>query len=105
MAAGPSRRPRRWGWLCLPRRLLSGLVAQFGQMITGGSADGSADSTGRVPDRLAVVRVETGESLHDVAVRVAPNAPTRQVADRIRELNGLQTPALAVGQTLIAPVG
>lgn len=22
----PSRRPRRWGWLCLPRRLLSGLV-------------------------------------------------------------------------------
>lgn len=41
-----------------------GLVAQFGQMITGGSADGSADSTGRVPDRLAVVRVETGESLH-----------------------------------------
>lgn len=46
-----------------------------------------------------------GESLHDVAVRVAPNAPTRQVADRIRELNGLQTPALAVGQTLIAPVG
>lgn len=82
-----------------------GLVAQFGQMITGGSADGSADSTGRVPDRLAVVRVETGESLYDVAVRVAPNAPTRQVADRIRELNGLQTPALAVGQTLIAPVG
>ncbi|MBL7659954.1 LysM peptidoglycan-binding domain-containing protein, partial [Escherichia coli] len=59
----------------------------------------------RVPDRLAVVRVETGESLYDVAVRVAPNAPTRQVADRIRELNGLQTPALAVGQTLIAPVG
>lgn len=46
-----------------------------------------------------------GESLYDVAVRVAPNAPTRQVADRIRELNGLQTPALAVGQTLIAPVG
>ncbi|CKS63747.1 membrane protein [Mycobacterium tuberculosis] len=49
--------------------------------------------------------METGESLYDVAVRVAPNAPTRQVADRIRELNGLQTPALAVGQTLIAPVG
>ncbi len=32
-------------------------------------------------------------------------ATTRQVADRIRELNGLQTPALAVGRTLIAPVG
>ncbi|AGL28165.1 hypothetical protein J113_18890 [Mycobacterium tuberculosis CAS/NITR204] len=80
-----------------------GLVAQFGQMITGGSADGSADSTGRVPDRL--IRNEERGVPACVAVRVAPNAPTRQVADRIRELNGLQTPALAVGQTLIAPVG
>ena len=40
-----------------------------------------------VPDRLAVVRVEAGESLQDVAARVAPDAPARQVADRIRELN------------------
>jgi predicted Zn-dependent protease len=58
-----------------------------------------------VPDRLAVVRVEPGESLQDVAHRVAPDAPARQVADRIRELNDLNSPALAAGQTLIAPVG
>jgi predicted Zn-dependent protease len=58
-----------------------------------------------VPDRLSVVQVAPGESLQDVAHRVAPEAPARQVADRIRELNNLSSPALAAGQTLIAPVG
>jgi LysM domain-containing protein len=77
-----------------------GLVANLGQMANGDSG-GSAP----VPDRLAVVRVETGESLQDVAHRVAPDAPARQVADRIRELNDLNSPTLAAGQTLIAPVG
>jgi hypothetical protein len=78
-----------------------GLVANLGQMANGDSA-GSATP---VPDRLAVVRVEAGESLQDVAHRVAPDAPARQVADRIRELNDLNSPSLAAGQTLIAPVG
>ncbi len=78
-----------------------GLVANVGQVLNGDSA-GSAVS---VPDRLAVVRVEAGESLQDVAHRVAPDAPTRQVAERIRELNDLNSPALVAGQTLIAPVG
>ena len=51
------------------------------------------------------MQVEPGESLQDVAHRVAPEAPARQVADRIRELNNLHSPMLAAGQTLIAPVG
>jgi LysM domain len=78
-----------------------GLVANFGQAVNGDSAGAAA----AVPDRLAVVRVEPGESLQDVAHRVAPDAPARQVADRIRELNDLNSPALAAGQTLIAPIG
>jgi LysM domain len=78
-----------------------GLMANFGQAVNGDSAGPAA----AVPDRLAVVRVEPGESLQDVAHRVAPDAPARQVADRIRELNDLNSPALAAGQTLIAPVG
>lgn len=75
-----------------------GLVAQFGAAVQGGAA-------GRVPDRLAVVRVEPGETLSHLAARVAPDAPAGQVAERIRELNGLDTAGLAAGQTLIAPVG
>jgi hypothetical protein len=78
-----------------------GLVANLGQAANGGSPGAAA----AVPDRLAVVRVEPGESLQDVAHRVAPDAPARQVAERIRELNDLSSPALAAGQTLIAPVG
>lgn len=72
-----------------------GLVAQFGGVV-GGEA--------QVPGRLAVVQVQTGESLQQVAHRVAPDAPVGDVVDRIRELNELESVALDAGQTLIAPV-
>ncbi|GBE67025.1 membrane protein [Mycobacterium sp. MFM001] len=75
-----------------------GIVAQFGAAVQGGAA-------GQVPDRLAVVRVEPGETLSHLAARVAPDAPAGQVAERIRQLNGLETASVAAGQTLIAPVG
>ncbi|MBO0864256.1 MAG: LysM peptidoglycan-binding domain-containing protein [Mycobacterium sp.] len=74
-----------------------GLVAQFGEALHNTSAG--------TPDRLAVVRVEPGETLAHLAARVAPGAPTDQVAGRIRDLNGLDGPTLVAGQTLIAPVG
>ena len=73
-----------------------GLVAQLG---------GVAGSAAPVPDRLAVVQVQTGETLQHVAARVAPDAPVGQVVERIRELNKLESVALDVGQTLIAPIG
>jgi hypothetical protein len=72
-----------------------GLVAQFGG-VTGGDA--------AVPDRLAVIQVQTGETLQQVAHRVAPDAPMGQVVERIRELNHLDSVALDAGQTLIAPI-
>ena len=78
-----------------------GLVANLGQIANGDAGNAAAP----VPDRLSVVQVSPGESLQDVAHRVAPEAPARQVADRIRELNNLNSPMLAAGQTLIAPVG
>lgn len=73
-----------------------GLVAQLGG-VSGGATP--------VPDRLAVIQVQTGESLQHVAARVAPDAPVGQVVDRIRELNQLESVSLDAGQTLIAPVG
>ncbi|ORB70277.1 LysM peptidoglycan-binding domain-containing protein [Mycobacterium shinjukuense] len=78
-----------------------GLVSHLGAVIDGGSSD---SFTG-LPDRLAVVRVDAGESLQDVAARVAPEAPVGRVAERIRELNALDSTTLVAGQTLIAPVG
>jgi LysM domain len=73
-----------------------GLVAQLGG-VTGGDAP--------VPARLAVVQVQTGETLQQVAHRVAPDSPVGQVVERIRELNQLDSVALDAGQTLIAPIG
>ncbi len=72
-----------------------GLVAQFGG-VTGVEAP--------VPARLAVIQVQTGETLQQVAHRVAPDAPVGQVVERIRELNQLDSVALDAGQTLIAPI-
>ena len=72
-----------------------GLVAQFGG-VTGVHAP--------VPGRLAVVQVQTGETLQQVAHRVAPDAPVSQVVERIRQLNQLDSVALDAGQTLIAPI-
>lgn len=73
-----------------------GIVAQFGGVV------GPVEP---VPDRLAVVQVQAGESLARVAQRVAPDAPVGQVVQRIRELNRLDSVAVHAGQTLIAPVG
>lgn len=78
-----------------------GLVAHFGDLVHGGSDQRAS----HMPDRLAVVRVEPGETLQHLAARVAPDAPTGRVAARIRELNDLDSATVAAGQTLIAPVG
>lgn len=55
-------------------------------------------------DQLAVVQVQAGETLQHVAGRVAPGSPVGQVVERIRELNKLDSAAVDVGQTLIAPI-
>jgi predicted Zn-dependent protease len=78
-----------------------GFVAHFGAMLHAGPEKAAV----QMPDRLAVVRVEPGETLQRLAARVAPEAPAGQVAARIRELNELDSSAVTAGQTLIAPVG
>ena len=78
-----------------------GFVAHFGGMLHAGPETAAV----QMPDRLAVVRVEPGETLQRLAARVAPDAPSGQVVERIRELNELDSSAVTAGQTLIAPVG
>lgn len=64
-----------------------------------------AEAPVSIPDRLAVVQVQAGETLQHLAGRVAPDSPVSQVVDRIRDLNHLESAALDAGQTLIAPMG
>ena len=73
-----------------------GLVAQLG---------GPTEEPVQLPTRLSVVYVQDGETLQHIAHRVAPDAPTEPVVERIRELNKLNSSTVQAGQTLIAPIG
>lgn len=73
-----------------------GLVAQFGGVMGMESPE---------PTELAVVQVKSGETLQQVARRVAPDAPVSRVVEQIRDLNQLASAAVDPGQTLLAPVG
>ena len=59
----------------------------------------------QLPDTLAVVQVQAGESLQQLAGRIAPQTPVAQVVEKIRELNKLDSVSVDAGQTLIAPIG
>ena len=51
-----------------------------------------------------MVRVQAGETLQELAERVAPETPVAQVVRRITDLNQLGSSAVEAGQTLIAPI-
>jgi LysM domain len=57
-----------------------------------------------VPQRTAVVRVAPGESLLQLAGRVAPGSDPSAVVNRIMQLNGLTGTAVRAGQPLTVPV-
>lgn len=85
---------------------LAGLAALI-TLWLGALANFSGDraaAPAAVPERLAVVQVQAGETLQQLAGRIAPEVPAGQVVDRIRDLNQLDSAAVDAGQTLIAPV-
>jgi LysM domain len=56
-----------------------------------------------VPERTTVVEVRRGETLWELAERVAPQSPPHAVVERIRELNGLRGSIVHPGQPLLVP--
>ena len=99
----------------LPRRPVSTMVtialAGLAALITlwlgsiGHFSSDRAAAAAAVPEQLAVVQVQAGETLQQLAARVAPDAPAGKTVERIRDLNKLGSVAVDAGQTLIAPVG
>ncbi|MFC4602874.1 LysM peptidoglycan-binding domain-containing protein [Rhodococcus kronopolitis] len=57
-----------------------------------------------LPTETAVVQVRGGESLGQLAARVAPAAPVGRMVTRIVELNGLAGVGVQAGQSLVVPV-
>ena len=63
---------------------------------------GQAASSG-VPAEITLTRVGAGETVWDVAQRVAPTSDQRAVVERIRQLNGMANSAIQPGQQLQVP--
>jgi LysM domain len=85
------------------RRLMAflALVPLVAAMVLTGTHEASA--TGTLPTSKQIV-VHAGESLWDIAVRVAPNADPRKTMWDIQQLNHMSTSRLDSGQALIVPV-
>jgi hypothetical protein len=92
----------------MPRPSLAGKLAAAGtvtlMVITGLGWLGQRPDPA-IPQRMAVVRVGAGETIWDVAARVAPQSDPRAVVDRIRKLNGLADTEVAPDQQLQVPDG
>lgn len=58
-----------------------------------------------IPVDTAVTRVGAGETVWDVAERVAPRSDQRAAVQRIRQLNGMVGSAVVPGQQLQVPNG
>ena len=83
--------------------LLATVAVTFG-VVAGLSRLGqSADPA--IPERTAVIRVGAGETVWDVAARVAPRSDPRAVVERIRQLNGLTAAEVVPDQQLQVPDG
>ncbi|HYZ10066.1 MAG TPA: LysM peptidoglycan-binding domain-containing protein [Pseudonocardiaceae bacterium] len=104
-SAPPDRLPDREESACrrAVRVMTAGVVtlsvvcglAVLGQV----AADGPA-----VPATTTVVQVGAGETLWDVARRIAPDTATPAVVQHIRELNGMVGSELRPGQQLTVPM-
>ncbi|MFT3662629.1 MAG: LysM peptidoglycan-binding domain-containing protein [Gordonia sp. (in: high G+C Gram-positive bacteria)] len=62
-----------------------------------------ADAVTPGPAATEVVHVRTGETLSELAARIAPDQPESAVIAMVRELNGLETSGLRPGQALLVP--
>jgi Tfp pilus assembly protein FimV len=73
--------------------------------VIGGLGWLGQDASERIPADTAIVRVGAGETIWDVAQRVAPESDPRAVVARIRQLNRIEGSALQPGQQLRVPDG
>jgi hypothetical protein len=96
-AVWPAGRPGRLAGLVVAATLTLTVVGGLGWM-------GQAAGPG-VPAETAVARVGAGETIWDVAHRVAPQSDQRAVVERIRLLNGMVGSAIEPGQQLRVPDG
>lgn len=87
------------------RTLLASVLVTVGVLLGLGvvaHAVTSADA-GSLSGATEVVRVGSGETLTDVAERIAPSESAQQVIERIKELNAMSESSIDSGQSLVVP--
>ncbi|WP_424185163.1 hypothetical protein ACOBQX_25175 [Actinokineospora sp. G85] len=87
----------------IPAVLLLGLAAVVAAAVYGLGLFAGAMSGPDVPPTTTVVRVGPGESLSELAQRMAPGHDPEAVVAKIRELNRLPGGAVRNGQPLTVP--
>ncbi|WP_344792282.1 LysM peptidoglycan-binding domain-containing protein [Gryllotalpicola daejeonensis] len=105
---GPAVRSRlrvtRRGRLALVALASAPLLAAalwFG--VSTGAASAQAPSAATAHGSVEHVTVAQGESLWQIAERVAPHADPREVIDAIVDMNGLQSTVVTPGESLAIP--
>lgn len=87
-------------------RLAHLVAAAIVTLAVGGGLGWIAQAPGPgVPAETVVIRVGAGETVWDLAQRVAPKSDQRAVVERIRQLNGMAGSAIQPGQQLQVPDG
>lgn len=90
---------------CRRRGLVATAVVAFLSMCGLALLGGQAQPGVPVPETTTVVEVGAGETIWQVARRLAPESQPRAVVQRIRELNQLPSSAVQPGQPLQVPDG
>lgn len=78
------------------------VVGALGWIEPGWSEPGASPS---IPAQTSVIQVGAGETVWDVARRVAPQSDQPAVVERIQQLNGIVGSAITPGQQLQVPDG
>lgn len=87
----------------MPVAVLVAVALAVAALVYGFGVYAGAMAESTVPANTTVVRVAEGETLSELAVRMAPGSDVSAVVDRIRELNGLDDALLFPGQPLTVP--
>ncbi|MFJ3958721.1 LysM peptidoglycan-binding domain-containing protein [Arthrobacter sp. NPDC090010] len=91
----------RFVFFGLPAALLLAtlLTLALGALLSPAKASDSSDST----RQMATIVVQPGDTLWNIAERVAPGRDPRDVVGEIASLNGLDASQLKAGQDLFIP--
>jgi hypothetical protein len=100
VVCAPGRPVRGVGWL-----VLIGVLVFVATLSIGWVGSGGTSGAAPVPQSAVLVQVRSGETLWDIARRLAPASSPDAVVARIRQLNSVSGDGVRPGELLAVPDG